>query len=203
MTYAVTFNKAVSDDYQFLGRLWAQRRIGFLTDQIRKNGSSKELVDEITTLGLRFGIVTEHTSFLITEETQSKKSYTANMAGRSVRLAGSSAIGSDAFNTSRDVQRQQKADSMAENAYYNDSSGKRVDVRSQVQFVSGRAFYNRSGSQWVDSRYDTTQSVVKVELNSPEYFKLMNESTENNAVMSLGQNIIFVHNNQAYEVVTR
>jgi hypothetical protein len=72
-----------------------------------------------------------------------------------------------------------------------------------VQFVGGRAFYNRTGSQWVDSRYDATQSVVKVELNSPEYFKLMNESIDNNAVMSLGQNVIFVHNNQAYEVVTR
>jgi Ca-activated chloride channel family protein len=203
MTYPVTFNKTVTGDYQFLGRLWAQRRIGFLTDQIRKNGSSKELVDEITQLGLRFGIVTEHTSFLITEETQPRAVYSARMGGRAMKLAEASSVGFDSFNVSRDLQRQQKAGSMAENAYYFDSRGKKVEVRSQVQFVGGRAFYNRTGSQWVDSRYDTTQSVVTVELNSPEYFKLMSESMDNNAVMSLGQNVIFVHKNQAYEVVTR
>jgi Ca-activated chloride channel family protein len=57
MQYQVEFAKTVTADAAFLGRLWAQRRIGFLADQIRKSGSSKEIAGEIAALGMRFGIV--------------------------------------------------------------------------------------------------------------------------------------------------
>ena len=178
LTYPVNFATAVTEEYQFLGRLWAQRRIGFLTDQIRKSGSSKELVDEITQLGLRFGIVTEHTSFLITEETQSKARLAKAAGSRSATMAGASEVGYDAFNVSRDVQRQQKAENMADNAYYYSARGERVEVRSQVQIAGGRAFYNRTGSQWVDSRYDDKQKVIKVVFGSPEYYELLKKAPE-------------------------
>jgi Ca-activated chloride channel family protein len=54
----------------FPARVWAMRRIGDLVDQIRLLGRrEKELVDEIVSLSLRFGIVTEYTSFLADERT--------------------------------------------------------------------------------------------------------------------------------------
>ena len=118
-------------------------------------------------------------------------------------MAGASAVGYDAFNVSRGVQRQQKAENMADNAYYYSAQGERVEVRSRVQFAGGRAFYNRAGSQWVDSRYDDKQNVIKVVFGSPEYYELLKKAPENNAVMSLGQNVIFVQDNQAYEIVMK
>lgn len=52
----------------FIARLWATRRIGDMLNQIRLNGESKELVDSIVTLSLRYGIITPYTSLLIEED---------------------------------------------------------------------------------------------------------------------------------------
>jgi Ca-activated chloride channel family protein len=51
----------------FLPRLWATRRVGWLMEQIRTNGEQKELTDEIVDLGTRYGIVTPYTSYLALE----------------------------------------------------------------------------------------------------------------------------------------
>jgi Ca-activated chloride channel family protein len=53
--------------HEFLPYLWAMRRVGYLLDQSRRNGESKELRDEIVELGTRYGIVTPHTSYLVLE----------------------------------------------------------------------------------------------------------------------------------------
>jgi len=52
----------------FLGRLWATRRIGDLLNTIRLNGESPELVDSVVNLSIRYGIITPYTSFLIEED---------------------------------------------------------------------------------------------------------------------------------------
>ena len=57
-----------SEEYAFVPRVWARRRIGYLLSQIKRYGESRELVDEVTELGKRFGIVTPYTSYLITDE---------------------------------------------------------------------------------------------------------------------------------------
>ena len=51
----------------FLPRLWATRRVGWLMEQVRSNGATKELRDEIVELGTRYGIVTPYTSYLALE----------------------------------------------------------------------------------------------------------------------------------------
>jgi Ca-activated chloride channel homolog len=57
-------------DNEFLPHLWAMRRVGHLLDQIRSNGESKELRDEVVELGTRYGIVTPYTSYLVLEPGQ-------------------------------------------------------------------------------------------------------------------------------------
>ncbi|MFZ2957564.1 MAG: VIT and VWA domain-containing protein [Candidatus Ozemobacteraceae bacterium] len=52
----------------FVARIWATRKIGFLLDQIRKNGVDDELKNEIVTLAKRYGILTPYTSFLVLED---------------------------------------------------------------------------------------------------------------------------------------
>ncbi|MBW1810213.1 MAG: VWA domain-containing protein [Deltaproteobacteria bacterium] len=56
-------------DNNFIPRLWATRKIGFLLDNIRLGGKKKELVDEVIRLSKRYGIVTPYTSYLVTEDT--------------------------------------------------------------------------------------------------------------------------------------
>jgi Ca-activated chloride channel family protein len=52
----------------FIPRLWATRRIGYLLDEIRLRGESKELKDEVTDLARQFGVVTPYTAYLILED---------------------------------------------------------------------------------------------------------------------------------------
>ncbi|HSI32822.1 MAG: hypothetical protein ACAI43_13465, partial [Phycisphaerae bacterium] len=52
----------------FIPRLWATRRVGFLLDEIRKNGETKELKDEVVRLARAHGIVTPYTAYLILED---------------------------------------------------------------------------------------------------------------------------------------
>jgi Ca-activated chloride channel family protein len=52
----------------FIPRLWATRRVGWLLDEIRLHGESKELKDEVTRLAREHGIVTPYTAFLIMED---------------------------------------------------------------------------------------------------------------------------------------
>ena len=53
-----------TDANDYLPRLWATRRVGWLMEQVRTNGEQKELRDEIVDLGTRYGIVTPYTSYL-------------------------------------------------------------------------------------------------------------------------------------------
>ena len=51
----------------YIAPLWAARRIGELTRQIRIEGSTPELIAAVKTLGLRYGILTEYTAYLVQE----------------------------------------------------------------------------------------------------------------------------------------
>lgn len=53
--------------YDFVEKLWAIRRVGFLLDQIQLHGSNGELLDELVRLGKDYGIMTPYTSFLADE----------------------------------------------------------------------------------------------------------------------------------------
>jgi len=65
--YEGVFPKAGKQN-EFIPRLWATRKIGFLLDQIRQGGERKELTDEVIQLSKRYGIVTPYTSYLVTED---------------------------------------------------------------------------------------------------------------------------------------
>lgn len=55
-------------DHEFIPRLWATRRIGFLLDEIRLRGENKELRAEVTDLARKYGIVSPYTAYLIVED---------------------------------------------------------------------------------------------------------------------------------------
>jgi Ca-activated chloride channel family protein len=65
--YQVAF-PAHEERNDFLPRIWATRKIGFLLDTIRLNGERPELRQEVVALAQRFGIVTPYTSYLVVDE---------------------------------------------------------------------------------------------------------------------------------------
>jgi len=66
-TYEVNFPRT-ADDHEFIPRLWATRRVGYLLDEIRLRGENAELRDEVTDLARKYGIVTPYTAYLIVED---------------------------------------------------------------------------------------------------------------------------------------
>lgn len=57
----------------YLPRLWAMRRIGYLTDLAHDNGNNREVIDEIVALSKKYGIITEFTSFLVTDPSENHR----------------------------------------------------------------------------------------------------------------------------------
>jgi Ca-activated chloride channel family protein len=66
-TYEVDFPRR-NDEHEFIPRLWATRRVGYLLDEIRLHGENAELKDEVTELARKYGIVTPYTAYLIVED---------------------------------------------------------------------------------------------------------------------------------------
>ncbi|MHC4924780.1 MAG: VIT domain-containing protein, partial [Planctomycetota bacterium] len=62
----VTFPKS-DEGSQYLGRLWALRRVGHLLDDIRLNGETAEVKKEVVRLSKKYGILTPYTSYLVLE----------------------------------------------------------------------------------------------------------------------------------------
>jgi Ca-activated chloride channel family protein len=57
-----------SSGNEFIPKLWATRRVGYLLDEIRLHGENAELRDEVTELARKYGIVTPYTAYLIVED---------------------------------------------------------------------------------------------------------------------------------------
>jgi Ca-activated chloride channel family protein len=73
-SYEVSFPDRDGEN-DFLAHMWATRKVGYLLDNIRLNGEQGELVDEVVTLGRRYGIVTPYTSFLVTEDVPNQQAW--------------------------------------------------------------------------------------------------------------------------------
>lgn len=67
--FDVTF-PATETQNDFLPRLWATRKIGYLLDEIRLHGERTELREEVVALSRRFGIVTPYTSYLVAPDSE-------------------------------------------------------------------------------------------------------------------------------------
>jgi Ca-activated chloride channel family protein len=187
-TYPVKFPTAAPDD-EYIPRLWATRKIGYLEDQARLNGAGKELMEEIIRLSKEFGILTEYTSFLVDADTRiatrpgeapppmilSRESAdnAAFGAGRvrdmSKDVAGGSGV-SQSVNRKANMNAAQAAPSAGN--YVMNEAGRRVQLL-QLRNVSQRSFV-QSGTQWVDVNYRKEMRVVKVKAFSPAYFQLAN-----------------------------
>ncbi|MBV8782104.1 MAG: VWA domain-containing protein, partial [Phycisphaerae bacterium] len=107
-TQAVKFT-ADDGSRQYIPRLWATRRIGWLLDEIRLHGESAELKEETTKLARQWGIVTPYTSYLIMEDEtkrsvplsmQSMRQMNADTAAKAMAGSVSNSIVAEAANGS-------------------------------------------------------------------------------------------------------
>lgn len=228
-TITKTFSdKAESHDY--LPTLWATRRVGFLLDQIRLHGESKELRDEAATLARRYGIVTPYTSWLILEDEgrrnvatrdRTLQSMDADVAARSEakrmygaareKQSGSGAVGDaralDALRGASNLAAPATANASSWRGQADEEAGEVVAVQKAVdsqrtRFVAGRTFY-ANANQWIDARVQERPAAprTQVPFGSDAYFELITSDPSAAQWLALGRNVVVLMDQQIIEVI--
>lgn len=206
-----------SNDY--LPRLWATRRVGWLMEQVRSNGESKELRDEITDLGTRYGIVTPYTSYLALEPenqprisslTYGRATPQASPAGRNRGYTGGSL---DGVNKSGAGTANAAPPVVADTGLFAVQESKRVreqqdliklkdDTRTDaVQRIHGKTFY-LIDDVWTDSEFksETNLPETVVTFGSEEYFALLKRLPKLANYLSLGERVVVVFEGRVYRI---
>jgi Ca-activated chloride channel family protein len=177
---------AAGDSFRFLPRLWATRRIGYLIEEIRLQGSNQELADEIRRLGLKYGIVTPYTSFLVTER-EAQVLDAAAPAAREAILGGVVG-GVGAVRAAKATQAFKLEDRAAQVA------------SERILYKDDKTFYLKDGV-WTDSEYKDGAPVETVKFNSDGYYKLIAEKSGIAKYLSVGNKLVVVFEGVSYRIV--
>ncbi len=192
-----------SEDNDFLPRLWASRRVGWLIEQIRLNGETKELRDEVTELGTRYGIVTPYTSYLATDgSTVAAPSNSAMALDLRKEAAKRVQQRSGAAAVQMSVQQNAQQMNLSITAERKDNAGQVLVQNSQAnQYVANKNFFNQS-NVWVDSDFDEKAKLpeTNVKFGSDEYFALAQRERGIAQYLSLGEEVVIVWKNRVYRI---
>ena len=175
---------------EFIPRLWATRKIGYLLNEIRLHGEGRELIDEIVDLSVRYGIMTPYTSFLVEEEqdifTPQGREEAAQEMWMQATAVPAPVDGAAA------VQDAQNREGLR-------STEKAQDSTEQVKYARDKVFVLRDGI-WTDTTYDSSMETVRVGFGSEDYFALIAAQPEWGYYFSVGQELIVVLDGTAYQV---
>jgi len=163
----------------FIPPLWAGRRIGELSRQIRLEGSSPALIAQIRELGLRHGILTEYTAYLVQEPGM----VASNGGGLPVSPpsgagAAREMTGAAAFERARNdggmAQSKTLAEARDQAAARQAIAAPRGNRTEQLttRSASGRIFAKRDGV-WTDAAHHDSLAVTTIAPYSPAWFALI------------------------------
>ncbi len=173
----------------FIPRLWAARRIGYLLTQIRHHGERDEWIDAVVTLSTRYGIITPYTSFLIEEEDVLTSERREGAADAVRELPTPMAFGKDAVEEAE--MRLGLGGAQAPPAAGPQAAG-RPPTEATVQYVGDRAFLCKE-SRCIDTRFVPDQmSPTVVRFGSDAYWSLLQAHPVWAPYLSLAPEVIFV-----------
>ncbi len=189
---------ASRSDHDYIPRLWASRRVGDLTRQIRLEGATADLVAQVRDLGLRYGILTEYTSYLVQEpgplaadprprpmlrEDESRTTGPAGANRQTGRLAFEAAQAAAKLAQAKSLDAAAEASSPAAPA----SPG--AGPASATRAAAGRVFIQHGGV-WTDTGHRGTVKVTVVASFSDAYFALVRALPELAACLRVGDEVL-------------
>jgi len=220
--YTMTFPEYSQDDKaSFVPRLWAGQKVDFLLSEIRKQGTKpgKELVDEVTYLAKRYGIVTPYTSFLVTDDVAGKAKPGSGGSGGftpmpvlqrqlELRAAANAAPADDAAakrdrvyaargfgGVRRGVAKGRFGDfdKAADEALRKDGKGNKKSSLTVLRYIGSRTFY-KGGPTWYESTYDAAKhkDLAKLAVGSKQYFDLLSADGTIAKYLALGDVVLRV-----------
>jgi len=200
---------ASSSENAFVAKIWATRKIGFLLEQIRKNGADEELKNEIIALAKRYGILTPYTSYLVLEDNDSlgpnlrqtlvpesmpSASFEESRAKYSVDRLQNLSDGADAVGASREMNSLKSAaapQSFSAPAPRPGSSGAtRQVLQAPIQKeIDAKTFY-LIDNKWVDSEVKGEKNKLVIKAWSDAYFKLCQKYPALARFFSAGERVV-------------
>ena len=183
-------------DHQFLPALWAQRKVAYLVDEIRLNGENKELIEEITRLSEKYGIMTPYTSFLVTEDEAQRRPSGRFSRARTDQSAPLSAVQVRSPKLARSVG-QQVEESVQLQALQ--TQAQVAETAITVQQVKNKTFHQR-GNVWIDSTHKPETKTTKIEFGSDAYFDLLKKESELTKYLAIGKHVIVCYKRTCYEI---
>lgn len=176
----------------FIPRLWAARRIGDLTRQIRLEGATPALIEQVRDLGLRYGILTEYTSYLVQEPTAERPMLSAReeaARARSVAAAPAAQTGARYFEQADASAKMSASGSLAE-ADRAAGQGLRA-LRGDAARIRrvGVKLFRQQAQAWVDVSHGDSLPVTTVAPYSEAYFALVRALPELAEYLALGDTI--------------
>jgi Ca-activated chloride channel family protein len=188
----------------YIPRLWASRKIGVLAREIRLNGPNDELMDEIRRTALRYGLLSEYTSYLVQEPTDMAN---VPMGDRRNRDSGVSAlaspsaqVGAVAVAAAEQARSRREAKSQMEVDAANEALLLRGHV-AQTRHVAGRLFKEADGV-WVDLHHKNTTQTVRVEPFSQAYFGVLRALPELESYLREFERVIVAGERVSIEVAS-
>lgn len=191
------------EDNNFLPRLWASRRVGWLLEQIRANGETKETRDEVIDLGTRYGLVTPYTSYLATDGSMANIRRDASMDERAALPAAKAIREKSGAGAVQQSGRQNAMQMNTQIVATDKDVDDQIIVRNsqQNQFIANRNFINTNGV-WVDSEFAEGSKLpeVKIKFASDEYFRLVTSNPGLAPYLSLGEQVVIVWQGKVYRI---
>jgi len=193
----------------FIPPLWASRRIGELTRTARLEGATPALVEEIRDLGLRYGILTEYTSYLVVEPgaegpVAMDRLDPAALGGVSAarEMSGSTAFRrAEASSKMAQATSLSAADEAAEERMVNAAPSSPGGRSVESKRAGGRVFIHRDGV-WTDLAHKPTQRVVTVAAYSDAYFALVRAMPELAPCLGVGDTIVLAGRSVSVRIAT-
>jgi Ca-activated chloride channel family protein len=210
-----------SKQFDFVPRLWAIRKVGYLLEEIRLRGEKPELRDEIVTLGKKYGIVTPYTPqdpWRFRSEDKSASAprgsasgFSLGGMGKALNAPSAPATAASEAEASDDMDRLvaakpakapqeealKKADgkdaiAMSRAVRKMKEQAEGEKVSEPVRSASGRTFIYRNGG-WIDSEaMSGTAKTLKVKYLSDAYFAVLKARPELKAAMALSDRLVIV-----------
>ncbi|MFN0136694.1 MAG: VIT domain-containing protein [Phycisphaerae bacterium] len=193
-----------------LARLWANRKVAYLLEQVRLHGASGEVKDEIIALAKRFGIVTPYTSSVAVEDGAGQR-LVRRMApgvmpgdkvaggprgagGRGGRAAPA-ASGPDAVRESKQLKAQAAVGRLSDDDEFE------VHANPSTQRRVGEKLFDVVKEQFVDSAWDRKAKPIQIEAFSDAYFALLKEHADAARYLAIGEQVVVVLGEKVYEIV--
>jgi len=149
----------------YIPQLWAARKVGALTREIRLHGQNPEIMNELERLALRYGILTEYTSYLVQEPNQ------VVVRPPFDRIAPAAQVGALSVERARREAKSAAVANAAEAADMDEAVRGRLAGQASRR-VGGHLFVRRD-SVWTDVAHGDSLPVVRVAAFSDAYFALL------------------------------